>query len=465
MKRKRTYHAVPVEQVRLEDVLPMVLTLGCVVALDVAKEKFVAALATATGEIVRLVRFKHPTETTKFLELVTALQAGIGPMQLKVAMEPTGTYGDAIRDQLVKAGVPVWMVSPKRTHDSQALFDNVQSLHDPKSAVLVAKLCSLGLASEWKPPSELRRRLRACVDLRAHEQERRERCFGRLEALQARHWPEFGRWMDFREQKSALHLLAEYGSPARAQRAPDQTRLFLAEKSRGRLSKEAIEGVITEAGVTMGVPPVSEEELLVRELAEDALARGTRVRQIDAQLSALGKDDEVFARLETWMGTYTAAVIVTFCDPRQYAGARQLEKACGLNLREKSSGEHRGRLSITKRGRAVVRQVLYLFALRMIQDSSVVRAWYMRRRGYSDDSKRSAVVAVMRKLVKAMFYVARGAEFDVTKLFDTRRLELGPAGSAATTTKARRRITSRTTPRSIARRNKEPAHAAVVATP
>ena len=459
MKRKRTYQAVPVEEVRLEEVLPMLITLGCIVALDVAKEKFVAALATAAGEIVKLFRFKHPTETSKFLELVTRLKAQVPPEQLKVAMEPTGTYGDAVRHQLFASGVPVWMVSPKRTHDGQALFDNVQSLHDPKSAVLVAKLCAMGLASEWTPPSDMRRRLRALVELRAHHQQQRERCFGRLEARQARHWPELGRWMDVRVQKSALRLLEAHGGPAPTQEKPDETRSLLVTESRGRLSKELIEGVITEARTTSGVPPVPEEASLVRHLAAEALELERRIDEIDAQLAAVGSDDEGFARLQTWMGTYTAAVIVTHCDPRQYANARQLEKACGLNLREKSSGEHRGRLSIAKRGPALVRQVLYLFALRMIRASDVVRAWYMRRRGYTEDSKQRAVVAVMRKVVKAMFHVARGKEFDASKLFDTRRLEVVPQ-----TTTARNTFTSRTTPRSIARRSKAASRQDVVAT-
>ena len=460
MKRKRTYQAVPVEQVRLEEVLPMLITLGCVVAIDVAKEKFVAALATAAGEIVKLFRFKHPTETSKFLELVTTLQAQVPPGQLKVAMEPTGTYGDAVRHQLFKAGVPVWMVSPKRTHDGQALFDNVQSLHDPKSAVLVAKLCAMGLASEWKPSSEVRRRLRALIELRAHHQQQQERCFGRLEALQARHWPEFGRWLDVRVHKSALRLLEAHGSPARTQAEPDKTRSLLVTESQGRFSKEVIEGIVSEASATSGVPPVPEEESLVRHLAAEALELERCIDQIDAQLKALGSDDEEgFARLQTWMGTYTAAVVVTLCDPRQYANARQFEKACGLNLREKSSGEHKGRLSITKRGPALVRQVLYLFALRMIKGSDVVRAWYMRRRGYTENSKQRAVVAVMRKLVKAIFHVARGAEFDASKLFDTRRLEV-----VAPTTTAKNTFTSRTTPRSVARRSKASASPDVVAT-
>jgi len=181
VKKKRTYQAGPVEQVRPEELLPL-LVAGCIIALDVAKQRFVVAVATVAGEVVRLFRFNHPTETEKFLGVVHELHARVGAGKVKAAMEPTGTYGDAIRHQLVAKGVPVWMVSPKRTHDSQALFDNVRSLHDPKSAVLVAKLCAMGLATEWVPPASSVTRLRALVELRRHEQQRQEACFGRRES-------------------------------------------------------------------------------------------------------------------------------------------------------------------------------------------------------------------------------------------------------------------------------------------
>jgi transposase len=447
MKKKRIYKAARVQQVRLETLLP-VLAAGCIVALDVAKQKFLVALATLAGEVVEVFRFDHPTETRQFLSLVSELSAHVAPGQLRAAMEPTGTYGDAIRQQLVAQGVPVNMVEPKRTHDSQALFDNVSSLHDAKSAVLVAKLCSLGLATEWTALDPTRRRLRALIELRGHDLAHEERCFGRIEAMLARHWPEFGRWMDARAQKSALKLLAEHPNPARVHAERHAVRAFLCEASRGQLSAELIDGVVTEAGTTLGVPMLPEEELLLTALAKQALDSRQRADALEAEMEKLA-GDEAFGRLKRLMGTYTAAVIVTLCDPRQYAKARQLEKACGLNLREKSSGEHVGRVSLTKRGPALVRKVLYLFALRMIQQSSVVRAWYTQRRGYTEGTKQRAVVAVMRKLVRAIFHVARGEEFDDRKLFDVRRLDLDVVSAPAP-----RRSKPRSTPRGIARGKK-----------
>jgi transposase len=69
----------------------------------------------------------------------------VGSAKLKVAMEPTGTYGDAIRFQVEKAGVAVAMAQPKKTFDSREIFDGVPSLHDGKSAVLIARLSGEGI--------------------------------------------------------------------------------------------------------------------------------------------------------------------------------------------------------------------------------------------------------------------------------------------------------------------------------
>jgi transposase len=434
MNRKHTYQAVPIQQVRVSELLGLVMA-GCIVALDVAKTKWLVAVATAAGEVVKLFRFEHPVETTAFLKVVTELRGGVAGGKVDVVMEPTGTYGDAVRYQLVNAGARVFAVSPKRTHDSKEIFDGVPSLHDAKSAVLIAKLHAMGLSKEWLPPSEMRTRLRALVDLRQREERREEECHGWLEASLARHWPELLRSAKLREQKSALHLLAAYPNPRAVAAAPEEVRNLLRERSRGRLPDEIMEEIVAGARSTLGVPMVPEQERCVEVWASQALDACQRQEALEAEMRAVGKADAIYERLRVWMGTVTAAVLMTMCDPMQYASARQLEKAAGLNMREKSSGEHSGRLSITKRGPGLVRQMLFLFALRMINADAIVRAWYERRRGYREGSKTRAIVAVMRKLLRAAFHVARGSSFDANKLFDVRRLD-SPAKTAATSVEA-----------------------------
>lgn len=433
MKRKRTHQAADVQQVHARELLAALMA-GCIVAVDVAKMKMMVALATITGEVVKLFRFEHPTETRECLRVVREIREGL-PSTVKVvaAMEPTGSYGDALRHQLVGLGVPVFMVSPKRTYDSKELFDGVPSLHDAKSAVLIARLHVMGLSTKWTPPPPMRTRLRALVDMRQHALHREEECHGWMEGVLARSWPELQQWANVREQKSALHLLEKYPSPALVRADPEGAKALLREASRGRLSVQAMEGLIAGAQMSLGVPTAPEEEQLLRTVALQVLEASKQKEDLERQMREVGAGDVTYVRLSRWMGTVTAAVMVTMCDPLQYACAFHLEKGIGLNLREKSSGQMIGRLSITKRGPGLVRQMMYLFALRTIQSDAVVRAWYERRQGYSNDSRMRAVIAVMRKLARAMFHVARGSVFDASKLFDVRCLGLEAPKVAATT--------------------------------
>ena len=61
----------------------------------------------------------------------------------------------------------------------------------------------------------------------------------------------------------------------------------------------------------------------------------------------------------------------------------------------------------------------------MVKTDPVVRAWYLRKvERQGGQAKMKAVVAVMRKLICALWHVGRGERFDASKLFDTTRLDL-----------------------------------------
>ena len=107
-----------------------------------------------------------------------------------------------------------------------------------------------------------------------------------------------------------------------------------------------------------------------------------------------------------------------------YANPASYLKSLGLNLKERSSGELKGYLALTKRGSAVARRYLYFAALRLIRDDPIVRAWYRRKINRDGGLKQKAIIAVMRKLGKALWHVARGEPFDAGRLFDVARLDL-----------------------------------------
>jgi hypothetical protein len=88
----------------------------------------------------------------------------------------------------------------------------------------------------------------------------------------------------------------------------------------------------------------------------------------------------------------------------------------GLNLVERSSGTYPGQLRISKRGSARTRQWLYFAVLRLVQQCGV-RPWYEAKKARDQDDARRTLVAVMRKLAVALYYVGvHNEEFQPRRL-------------------------------------------------
>src|SRR5258708_892139 len=157
-----------------------------------------------------------------------------------VAMESTGTYGDALRQALEDAKLPVYRVSAKATHDYAEIMDGVPSQHDGKDAAIVAELAAMGKSSLWP-----------CQKLSADEEELQEEVqwldaqqtilqvwVGRLEALLARHWPEVTKLLAL-DSVTLLRTLTEYGGPQRLAQDP-KAQQKLTKWGRGLLLPEKV---------------------------------------------------------------------------------------------------------------------------------------------------------------------------------------------------------------------------------
>lgn len=423
MKKKRTYKTVDVEQIDPLTIVRMVLTVGCIVAVDVAKRKFAAAVADASGEVLSILRFEHPRQTPTFLRIVEARRDhGLAP---RVVMEPTGTYGDALRHQIHLRGVRVEMVSPKHTHDFAEVLDGVPSMHDPKATVVLARLATVKPGKAWEPHGEPRREIRALLDRRWPTAKTIDLYYAHVEAMLVRHWPEFGELLDVRQQRSWMTLLQRYPGPHRVAAAAEEASEVLRKASRGRFSREKVASVAHSASTTLGVPMTAGEEAKLEFLVQEIEHQHRLLEAVDAEIAT--RVANIDTQLAATVGPVcTGAILAYLGSPLRYHSAAAFVKAVGLNLKVKSSGEQAGQLHITKRGPAQVRQLLYLAALRLIKNDRVVAAWYRARKSYTSNAKQKAVVAIMRKMARALWHVARGAAFDATKLFDVRQLDITP---------------------------------------
>lgn len=423
---KRKYRATKIQDVDRAKLKAELETSRIVVAIDVAKEDFYAAIVDETGRTHVIVKWVHPTESQSFIDLVEGLGAGV-----EVVMEPSGVYGDAIRAALGRAGVAVFRVNPKRVHDAAEVYDGVPSLHDAKAATLIATLHLGGASLPWPLEPEHRRRLAAVLRmLEVHEKEIR-RNLNRLEGLLARHWPGASSIMSL-DSATMLEVLIEFGGPAAVVSREGDARELMGKVGGRFLAQEKIDALIDSAQWTLGVPQLEEELQLVREIASEVRRHQKASKRIRAQVEKLalteGSTTEIMAPV---VGKTTSAVLVAGVgDPTKYDCPSAYVKALGLNLKEKSSGKQKGGLHITKRGPGIARMFLYLAVLRLIQRDRIARAWYAKKIARDGGTnKQKALIALMRKLASALWHVARGAVFDSSRLFDTARLRLAPTNN------------------------------------
>ena len=419
--RKRIYRRMPVNDFQPAAISPADLGGKLVFAIDVAKVDMVAAIAAADGRVLQTISWKAPEQNHAVLAILGSFRAAGIPVE--AVMEPSGTYGDVLRYQLEQDAFPVFMVSGKRTHDAKEIFDGVPSLHDAKCAAIIARLHADGLSTHLRDENPDRRQLRAALAIMDLHQERYLQLVHRLESWLARHWPELATLIEL-TSSSLMAIVARIGGPADIAAAPDEARRLLRGISHRLLPDDKIAAVIASAQTSVGVPLVGLERDALMAIAADAYRAHRAFTSAKTQVDQLAATTPAAALAPAVGHTTAAAVFAEVGDARSYSCTRAFLKAMGINLKEKSSGKMQGQLKITKRGPSRVRQYLWLAVFRWIQTDPIANAWYQRKKQRDGGRASRAAVALMRKLAKALYHVARGAAFDSSKLFDVRRLQL-----------------------------------------
>jgi transposase len=407
--KSRPYKATSVKTVSVAQLVCDRARSRCDVGLDTSKNDILVVVRWSYGALERPWR----VELSELPVLVQKLKELGDGREMVIAMEPSGTYADPVRQALHDAGLKVHRVSPKASHDYAEILDGVPSQHDGKDAACVAELSAMKKRQEW-PWDVSAQDLRYEIDWMDAHQQMLTRWLGRLEGLLGRLWPEVSRLLPL-SSMTLLKMLEQYGSP-QAVAADPEVEVRLKAWSSGKLDSERIREVVQSAARTIGVRSQVTDVRQVQRYARAALENRREVMRSKRRLKELTKGNEVIERQAKVVGHGTATVLWAHLhDPRRYHCAAAYRKAMGLNLKERSSGRWQGHIKITKRGPSQVRRWLYFAALRWCQDPWI-RPWYEAKKKRGEGHAKRALIALMRKLSLAAYYVGTGESFDVRRL-------------------------------------------------
>jgi transposase len=332
--------------------------------------------------------------------------------EIIVGFESTGPYMEPLAQFLRSKKSPrLVQVNPMHTKRLKELSGNSPLKTDRKDPKVIADIIELGHALTVVIPEGPAAELRRLTQGRERTIESRTRLFNQLQCLLVISFPEFLQVMTDVKTSSAQHLLRHYptaqdivslGEPALA--------ALLRKVSRGRLGEDRARALFEAASESVGVREGQSSMLLEIGLMLDTIATYDRFIE--------GLEAEMLRHLEQipysrvilslkGIGPVTAAGLIgEVGDFTKFNTISEVMKLAGLDLYEVSSGKHRGKLRISKRGRPLMRKLLYLAALSTVRKGGVMHDWYQRALGRGM-KKTKALVAVSRKLLGIIFALVR----------------------------------------------------------
>ena len=224
-------------------------------------------------------------------------------------------------------------------------------------------------------------------------------------------FPEFKKVIKDIKCRTPLHLLKKYPTPE-AISVLDKHVLGeeMRKKSRGKFREQHADMLINLArntiGIREGVSGLSMDirHILVQlEMLEDLIA------EIEGEMKiALGRIPYSSKLLSIkGLGVVSVAGIIgEIGDFKKFGTQPEIMKLAGLDIYEISSGKMKGQRRISKRGRSLLRKILYYAAIQTIRKNGILHDYYTRLtdRGMK---RMMALVAVSRKLLGIIYAIVR----------------------------------------------------------
>ena len=327
--------------------------------------------------------------------------------------ESTGSYGDPLKFYMQQKGASLIQVNPMHTKRLKELSDNSPNKTDKKDPRVIADILMLGYGLTSIIPKGKIAELRELVLSRESKLEDINRIKNRIEALLARHFPEFLQIMGLRS-KTSMYLVKHYTTAESISRIDEkQLTAEIFKISRGQIKQARSEKLYQAALNTVGIREgqnaykqtvgmfIQEIELLQLQLSEVEKMMKAIVEQLPE--SRILQSVKGIGFITT---VYLLSEVVNF---KAYKVQKEIEKFAGVNIYEISSGKHKGKRKLSKRGRTLLRKTLFLAALNMVRKGGIYYEDYHRylNRGVK---KIEALVIVMKRLLRMVFALVRKNE-------------------------------------------------------
>lgn len=397
-----------------------------IVGADIAKNTHYARAVDFRGiELGKRCIFEnHRQGLLKLVLWMKELQKVHGKSNILFGIEPTGHYWFPLAEFLRKEGIKVILVNPHHVSKTKELEDNSQTKNDLKDAKVIANLIKNGDYTEPKLPTDVFADLRVLMNLREKVSNNLNQVKIRVQNWLDRFFPEYSHVFNSWDGKASLITLREFPLPQEIvslgaeeilRRWKTQVKRAVGIKRATRLLEYASSSIgITEgcAGAKIELAVLLEQYELynkqLEQIMEEVQTLLERIPGTKEMMSIPGVAEVTIAGFLAEVGNLEG-----------YAHPQQIIRLAGLNLRENSSGTHKGKTTISKRGRSRLRALLFRCVLPMVarnKEFKYLHEYYTKRKERPLRKKQS-IIALCGKLIRVLYYLGtRKQRYDANEV-------------------------------------------------
>ena len=340
-----------------------------------------------------------------------------------VGIESTGGYGEPFLHYLNRRDVTIVQVNPMHTKKVKELQGNSPLKTDKKDPKVIADIIELGHAISVVIPEDTAAELRRLSHAREREMQAKIALNNQLQSLIFTIFPEFLVVMKDINTASSRCILSKFPAPGDIVKAGvDKLTVEINKASRGKLGRQRAQELYNAAVESVGV------------------VHGQRsiILEINWRLHCIENSEGFIKLIEKDMANYlaqipysqyilslkgigvvtTAGLIGEIGEFSKFKTISEVIKLCGLDLYEISSGNHKGSRRISKRGRPLLRKLLFYAALNTVKKNGVMHKQYQKHleKGMP---RLKALTAIARKLIMVIYALVRDHQKYIENYSDT----------------------------------------------
>jgi transposase len=383
-----------------------------IATVDIGMTTNTGYCTTIDGRDIKPFKFENTREGfEKFLYMIIAGKNKFGCTEIMVGYESTGPYAEPLAQYLMDKPVKVVQVNPLHTKRLKEVNDNSPGKTDDKDPRVIGDVLRLGHALSVVVPEGDAAYLRRLNNARERHVGERTALLNQIQQLVFLIFPEFKKVFNDVTIKTPRHILKKYTTP---ETIGDLNKDALGEEIRkrswGKFGMREAEALINLARDTVGIKEgVAGIALDIQHILVQLEALNAFIEEIETEMKKALDRIPYSARILSIKGlgvVTVAGLIGEVGDFSKFRTQAEIMKLAGLDLFEISSGKRKGQKRISKRGRHLLRKILYNAAVGTMRKNGIMCDYYARliARG---TVRTSALIVVAKKLLRIIHAMLR----------------------------------------------------------